>query len=252
MTRLNEIDRCKDIKFFVKFVNQEHLDMLLDGDLYMNTLGHFIEQEERTNIRGQGDKYEGAHVFDVYNVKIIDSKTNQVIAIASEGTLKERYESIREIPVFCYTMFSAKDFKVIEEKGESVSFKLDIDINDKNKILEDFGDKAVLLPSNFIDLISEEADSQNLEYISRPVKYIDFSFIDLDRKKRFEEGAVEMITWKDKHFDYQREMRFAILNKHTVPQQCFKINSIRKQSGVMDTRKFLNDYYIEINFREGN
>lgn len=252
MTRLNEIDKYKDVKFFVKFVNQEYLDMLLDGDLYMNTLGHFIEQEERTNIRGQGDKYEGAHVYDVYNVRIIDSSNNQIVATAGEGTFKERYKSVKEIPIFCYTMFSAKDFKVIEEKRDSVSFVLDIDINDKNKILKNFGDKAVLLPSNFIDLIREKADDLNLEYVISPVKYIDFSYISSDRKKQFEEGSVEMITWKEKHFDYQREMRFAILNRHTRSQQGFKMKSIRKQSGVMDTKKFLNDYYIEIKFKKGN
>ncbi|MCA1026590.1 hypothetical protein LCM23_10830 [Cytobacillus kochii] len=252
MTRLSEIERCKGARFLVKFVNQEYLGILLDGNLYMNTLGHFIEQEKRTMIRGQGDKYEGAHVFGVYNVKIIDPRNNQVIATANTGTLEERYEGVKEIPVFCFTAFSAKDFKVIEEKEDSVSFVLDIDIKEKNKILENFGDKAVLLPSNFINLIEEEADSQGLEYIIRSVQYNDYSIINSDRKKKFEEKSVEIIMWKDNFFDYQREVRFAILNQPSQVPTEFNMKSIREQSVVMEAEKFLHDYYVEIKFRNNN
>lgn len=250
MTRLSEIESCEGVRFLVKFVNPEHLDTLLDGNLYMNTLGHFIEQEKKTKIRGQGDKYEGAHVFPVQNIKIIDPKTDQVIATAKTGTFQERYEGVKEIPVFCFTVFTAKDFKVIEEKEDSVTFILDIDEDEKNKILENFGSEAVLLPSDFIEIIEEDSNNQNLDFIIRSVLYDDFTVINPERKKKFEEKSSEVITWKDRFFEYQREARFAILNRPTQKPINFNMRSLREQSVVMDAEKFLKDYYVQVKFKK--
>ncbi|MCK1983706.1 MULTISPECIES: hypothetical protein [Peribacillus] len=249
MTRLSEIERYKGIRFLVKFVNPEYLDTLLDGKLFMNTLGHFIEQEEKTKIRGQGDKYEGAHVFPVQNIQLIDRKTDQVFGTAKTGIYLERYEGIREIPVFCFTNFTAKDFKLIKEEENSATFILDIDDEEKNKILENFGSKAVLLPSDFIEMLEEDSNNQNLQFIIRSVLYDDYTVINPERMKKFEENPIEVITWKERFFEYQREVRFAINHPTQKPIE-FKMRNIREQSVVMDAEKFLKEYYVEVKFNQ--
>jgi hypothetical protein len=248
LKKLNEIENCQGFRLLVKFVNPEFVDFLLDGNLYMNTLGSFIQQEKNTKVRGQGDKYEGAHVFGIDKIKIIDPKTNQVIATAITGVFEERYKGIEKIPVFCFTVFTAKDFKVIEEEEDSISFILDIDEEEKNKILKNFGSKAVLLPNDFVEMLEEDALKQEMQFLIRSVVYDDFTAINSERRKKFEEKSPEIITWKDSFFEYQREARFAILNYPTEEALTFSMRSIREQSFEMDAEKFLKDYYIQVRF----
>lgn len=250
MERLSDIEEYKDIIFLCKFVDPQFLDSLLDGNLYMNTLGHFIEQEEKTKIRGQGDKYEGAHVFEVQNVQLIDPKTGAVIATSKNGMFQERYEGVRDIPVFCFTKFTAEDFKVLEKGEGTVSIMLDIDEEEKDKFLENFGSKVVMLPGGFINMIEEDALKQEHEFTIRSIKYEEYKVVSKERKKAFEEKSVEIITWKDKFFEYQREMRFAILDNPTKEPMIFKMRSIRDGALIIDAEKFLKEYFMQLNFKE--
>lgn len=59
---MNEVEGFERHYLYSKFVNSEYVDDLLDGNLFMSPPRCFIEQEKREKIRGQGDKYEGAHV----------------------------------------------------------------------------------------------------------------------------------------------------------------------------------------------
>ncbi len=156
--RLSDIEEARGIRLFVKFVRSEFLDDLLDGNLFMSPLGDFIDQEKREKIRGQGDKYEGAHVFGIINAEIFDHETNQHIATATSGMVEETYSEIRKTPVFCFTKFSSDDFVLIEETEDQYLFKLSIPDEDKVKFLENFGDKAVLLPQDFPQIIKKMVD----------------------------------------------------------------------------------------------
>lgn len=248
MKRLSDIEKFKHIRFYVKFTDYD--DSLLDGTLYMNTLGHFIDQEKESQIKGQGDRYEGAYVFGATNIQIIDSETDEVIATAPYGVYEERLEGIRETPVFCFTLFTAKDFKVIEETENSVSVMLDIGDEDKQKFLDNFGKKAVILPSNFVTLLKEDADEHELDFIIKSVSYHDYNVIDKKRREEYDKGSVGIVTWKDKFFEFQREMRFLIFNKPTTKPITFKMRSLRGLANVMEAEHFLSHCYIKLQVRQ--
>lgn len=250
LKRLSDIEELKGMGFFVKFLDSQYLDFLLDGNLFMNTLGNFIELEKKTKIRGQGDKYEGAHVFQVGEVKILDPKTNRVLGVAKTGMFQERYEGVREIPVFCFSRFTAKDFKVIEETENEVTVRLALDETETEKFLENFGDTAVVLPADFPNMIHKEALNQGNDITIGPAIYDDYTVINPTRMKAFEEQSVEIIAWKDKFFEYQREWRFAILNKPTKEPFNYSLNkSIRDEVIVMDAEYFLKNFRIKFQYR---
>lgn len=249
MERLSDFEEYKNMFFLVKFVDPQHVDSLLEGNIYMNTLGRFIDQENETKIRGQGDKYEGSHVFEAQTIRFIDLKTGAVVMTSEDAVVQESYKEVRDIPVFCFTMFTAKDFKVLEKGERTISIVLDIDEKEKEKFLENFGSKAVMLPGGFINMIKEDVIKQEHEFIISAIKYEDYKVINKVRQKAFEEKSAEIITWKDKFFEYQREMRFAILDKPTKEPITFKMRSFRDGTMVMDTEEFLKEYFIQLNFK---
>lgn len=251
MKRLNEVEKYKNIRFFVKFTEPEFVESLLDGNIYMNTLGHFIDLEKETKVKGQGDQYEGAFVFGARNIQIIDTETNMVIATAPVGMYQERGKSVRNIPIFCFTMFTAKDFEVLEESENSISFMLNLDEVDKNKFLENFGSKAILLPQDFVNIIKEDADEQELDFIVSSVTYHDYSVgIDSKRKEEFDNGSTAVVTWKDKFFEFQREVRFVVFNKPSKDPITVKIRSLRGSANVMDAEQFLKNCFIKLEVRK--
>ncbi|SIS52142.1 hypothetical protein [Salimicrobium flavidum] len=85
----------------------EHADDLLNGNLFMKNLKYFIDLEKNTGEKGRGDKREAAHVIRSQHVKVIDPKTEKVIATANEGEIIERYTNAPKVPVFCFTLFKA-------------------------------------------------------------------------------------------------------------------------------------------------
>jgi hypothetical protein len=248
---LNEIDGFKDVNFFVKFTMPEFVESFLDGNLYMNTLDYFIELEKETKVKGQGDRYEGAFVFGAQNIQIIDNDTNMVIATAKSGMYEERSKVVREIPIFCFTKFTAKDFKVLEEGENLVSIILDIGEENIEKFLENFGSKAILLPGDIVEMMKNDADEQELDFIISPVTYHDYSVgIDSKRKKEYDNGSATIVTWKDSYFQYQREMRFAVFNKPSDKAIIVKIRNLREHANVLDAEFFLKNCYMKIDLRK--
>lgn len=248
--RLNELKELNHFHLFVKFVNSENVDDLLNGNLYMNPLRVFIEQERREMVRGQGDKYEGAHVFGVYNIKLYDEQTGMLIMTAPRGTVVESNEEIvGRVPVFCFTKFTAKDFEVIEFNQEHIVFKLNIDDKEKSEFMQRFGNTAVILPENFPQLIVQAVDGTDDYCVVADARYDDYSRgINEQHKKDIDEGSLELVLWKDKFFQYQREVRFAFSTKPTETGIKYSIGSIRNLCSPIDKNKFF-DLAYEIKFK---
>ncbi|WP_394512631.1 hypothetical protein [Priestia aryabhattai] len=248
--KMSSIDEIKDIGFFVKFVKEEFLEGLLEGNIYMSNLGRYIEMEKKTKVKGQGDKYEGAHVFKVLNLQIIDPETNMVLGTAKAGDFMERHSGTEKIPVFCFTRFSADDFVVEEETDDYIRVQLDIPQKEKEVFIKEFGDKAVVLPANFPDILSENADKQEYKWAKGKVKYLSYEGMNEERRQKFDDGDIEILFWKEDFFKSQREFRFVITSELVEDHLDFKVDSIKEDSMVFDTKQFLDGFCLQFQFQK--
>lgn len=239
--KLSDIEGYKNAVFLVKFVQQQFLDSLLNGNLFMNTFKYFIDLEKETKKKGVGDKLEVAHVVRTTNIQIIDPDTNEVIANAGSGELIERYNAMQKLPLFCLAKFKADEFVVVEESNESVVVKLDLSQEDQKSFLDTFGEIAVLLPNDFIHKVEQALQLQDLEAAYGEVQYLDLNYRDPKRYKEFEDKSLNILFWKDDFFSYQREARIVITNQLVENSFILNIGNIREKALVMPAKEFLTE-----------
>lgn len=255
--RLNELDGfVTDALIMVKFTNKERVQGFLNGKIYMNNFGYFIDQEKRERKKGQGDQYEGAHVIETNKVKAYDLATGMLMFTAETGNIVERYPEVKEIPMFCLTVFAAKDFKVISHGESSVRFVLDIPEEEKKSLKNDFkeADSAVITfnPRSFIERIKGDLTEKNIPVLSGKVEYHDFSILDRERKKSFDEGELNFLFSKHQSLSHQREFRFVLPNERNRGPNIYNVDSINDLFETMEIDQFLGNTEIEIFFKKNN
>ncbi|MED1481583.1 MULTISPECIES: hypothetical protein [Bacillus] len=232
--------------FFVKFLQEEHVESFLDGNLYMNNFQYFIDMENETKQRGQGDNLEAAFVARSTDSRIVDKMTKRVVGFAQSVDLIERYTDVKRIPLFCFSYFSQKDFQVYDETEESFFLTLNVKEEEKKSIFKEFGNTAVLLPFDFLIDLQDASNENEDSFFLKPVEYCDYDVYDSGRKKLFDEKSIEMLFWKDHFFKYQREVRFLLTEKKTSKPIFFKCKNLKGKSMVMKSEEFLWDLSLEI------
>ncbi|WP_044478641.1 hypothetical protein [Paenibacillus antibioticophila] len=242
-------DDKEDITLFVKFVDSRYLEDLLSGNLFMNPLKVFIEQELREQKRGQGDKFEGGVVGAVTNFRMYDYETDELVhQFNGPSIFNLQHPDVQKIPVFCFTAFKKEDFEVLEVHEDYAVCGLSIPGSDKEKFIENFGDKAVLLPKDFPQLVCKTITDDHFGMV-KDVNYVDYSIgMVKEQIQDFNEGNLGIAYWKDKFFEYQREARFAF---STMPQEkAFKYNigSILQGCSVLDTKDFFDQVGFILKF----
>lgn len=233
--RMDELEDAKDIVMFVKFVKGKHLEDLLLGKLYMNNIGYFIELEKKYKNKGMGDKREASFVIKPDKMYIMDSETNKIIGRPVRAEIIRRYEHSPKVPVFCFTMFTAKDFVFLKENEEYITFKLDIG-EDSKKLLE-FGDKAVIFAPGFHEKVIAASKKHNVIVKMKQIEYQSFDEIDREKELLFEQGSPEMFFWKHEEFSYQREVRLILPNNFVKKNYIFEIGSL-EESTVLPIKDF--------------
>lgn len=238
--KLSDFDKYKDVKILVKFLKEEYLQDLLDGKLFMNKLGAFIEMEEKGESKGQGDKYEAALITRLTNGTVMLAGTDKVIGTLKKGEIIERYEDAKRVPIFCFTDMTGDNFEVISETESTITVKVNVDKEQRDKLLFDFGEKAVVLPNDFIVRVGRKLQQQNLELAFGNVTYLDNGVGDEMRKKAFDDGNLEMFFWKDDFFKYQQEYRLAVLGELVESHFILNIGELSEKPMVMNTVDFLD------------
>lgn len=243
--KLSDFEKYKEMKMLVKFLKKEYLQDLLDGNLYMNKLGFFIDLEKEEQNKGQGDKYEAAFVTKFQNGKLMLSGTDKVIGTIKTGDVIERYENVTKAPVFCCTILTGENLEVISETDDVLTVKPMFNEEQKSKLLSDFGDKAVVLTNDFIQKVGSKLVEQNMNMTFGQIEYVDNSVVDTARKKSFDEGSLEMFFWKDEYFQYQQEFRLVVLGKFIENHFILNIGDISEKSKVMNTVDFFESSVFE-------
>ena len=242
---LSEINGFEDVNMYVKFLNKEYLNDLLNGSIYMNNFEYFIKLEKEQKNKGQGDKLELAHVVRSNKVTIRDPKTKMVIATAPFGELIERYTGSEKLPVFCLTHLYASDFVITKVEGNVITAKIELPLEDQKLFEETFGDTAVVLSNEFTSRFIEAAKNSNLGLAIGDVLYQDYDFYSSTRRKEFDEQSLNILFWKDKFFKQQREARFILVNKSVENNFVLNIGDISGKSKVTSTKELLTDTEFE-------
>ncbi|OOE22027.1 hypothetical protein [Bacillus subtilis] len=236
----------KKLSLFVKFTKEEYVNDILDGKLYMNNFKYFIDLEKKKRVKGQGDKFEAAFVTRAVDLRIIDTRTNTVIGVSKSAEIIERYTEAPKVPLFCFTYFSNEDFTILEETDENITVTLNLNSDEKDVFIKDFGEKAIVFPGDFLNIVLSSFEKQNLRGIAKPVQYCDFDFLDEDRRKLFENGSIDMFFWKDHFFKTQREIRIVLPEKRIENNLIVNFQGIRDEAFVLNTEDLFDDIKFEI------
>lgn len=250
--RLNEVEGLEHIDLIMaKFTNSQWTDDFLNGNLYMNNFNHFIEQEKRTKEKGQGDSFEGGLITEARDIKIYD-QDNNLIMTSAKGTVTERYDAVKHIPLYSMALFNSTDFKVMNIEGNRVRFMLDIPPEDKENIRNAFKSDSVLLtfsPSVFVQRVKESLLPVDENLLCGPVKYVDYSVMDAKRRQDFDEMRPDFLFTKHHSLEYQREYRFVLPGIRSEGPYTRNIGDLRDLFTAVSIDMFLDQSYIELELR---
>lgn len=141
----------KEIKYLLKFGKREHLQSLVEGNMYCSNAITFWGIEDKLKIKGQGDILEaGTRVF-AHHMTLRNSETNEIVAEFGNVNALMRVDPAKRIPVFCL-------FAVYEEdciKNADDKYEISLSEEKKQTIRDHFpdADAVVVIPNPgvFID-----------------------------------------------------------------------------------------------------
>lgn len=200
------------MRFLIKVGKKEHIaDLQENGTIFMNTVGYFINYEEK---QLRGDKDEGIKgVAQIAKLELFDPNTGQKLGYAiNSSQLKHRDGEERG---YIYSLIA------ITTQDDPESFRID----ERNK---EFGNSFIVIYDvpEFIRRIEEEFKSRNYEYKYGLVQYYD--------PKEYS-GELDIFC-KQNCFKYQNEFRFFVKKDEDEPL-IIKIGSIEDISIILETEK---------------
>ncbi|MED4034290.1 hypothetical protein [Priestia megaterium] len=246
--KFNEIKGFEDRMLFIcKFTKSEYVQDFLDGNLYMNNFKQFVEQEKRTEYKGQGDSYEGSYINIMEAVDIyID---DVYVASAEKTELSVSNDYISKIPLFSMCQLTSRDFEIITKQEESIIIQLSLTREEINRIKEDFKCDKVIFTMDYAEFkrrLTNAAKELKTELWSNPIQYIDFSW-NKERYKRFEDGNLDSLFTKHKSLEYQREFRFVLPQMPVDQYYRFKVGDLSDMFTVANIDDFLSGIKIQVN-----
>ncbi|PJN48799.1 hypothetical protein PAEAM_56610 [Paenibacillus sp. GM1FR] len=233
---------------FVKFTQPEFMDSIAKGQLYMNNIDYFVELENRTKLKGQGDRYDGGNVIREIDFKLLDDDTQEVIleGITPEAIIRDY--SFSRIPIYCMTALKGSDFIVVDESTKSYIVKPHFTEEVKELMLSSFGSKAVIIDSfPFQESVENHFRTNNISYDARLVNYTDFNLNGAERLLNYQYRNIESIFTKDLFFEHQKEFRIALDEIETEEPIVINIENFDQSSILcMDTYAFFDEFVIEV------
>jgi hypothetical protein len=251
MRKFSEVKEFEsEILMLVKFTKEEYIQSLLDGNLYMNNIKYFIDLENQTKVRGQGDKLEASNVINDVHLKFYKEGTDELLAEATSSRLVERNHFFDNIPIFCITSFDSKDFQIVEETEYSYKVKFAINEKEMKHMKESFGEKAIFInPAVFLNRVENNFTEKGFEFDARKVNYENLDINDSKRLEHFNGTSIIPLFIKDIFFESQREFRIAIFNNPTESVLVPNIGDLSDISYVMDTEDLFNYTMLEVKKR---
>lgn len=144
-----------EIKFLLKFGKREHLESLVEGNVYCSNAITFWGIEDKLKIKGQGDILEAGTRMFAEKMIMQHPDTKEVIAEFGKANGLMRVEPAEKMPVFCMFAVYEEDCKV-DEHGNTI---INLSSDKKQTIREHFpnADAVAVIPNPeaFIEDISK-------------------------------------------------------------------------------------------------
>ena len=165
-----------EIKYLLKFGKREHLESLVQGNIYCSNAITFWGIEDKLKIKGQGDILEAGTRMFAQKMVMQHPDTKEVIAEFGKANGLVRVEPAEKMPVFCMFAVYEEDCKA-DEDGNIV---INLSDDKKQTIREHFpnADAVAIIPNPevFIEDIRKsigteiKAEKVNYFYIDKGFK----------------------------------------------------------------------------------
>ncbi|SIS52102.1 hypothetical protein SAMN05421687_107122 [Salimicrobium flavidum] len=113
-------------------------------------------------------------------------------------------------------------------------------------MFKDFGDKAVILPEDFVQKVVKKAEGAGNAAFIKEVQYIDYDVVDEKRKRSFDNQEIDFFFWKDKNFKSQREVRIILPGQLVENHLKYYVPELDGGSNIVDTENLFNKLMISI------
>ncbi|MCA1182428.1 hypothetical protein CHCC14600_4256 [Bacillus licheniformis] len=238
------------IHAFSKFT--PYIDSLVDGNLYMNNFQYFIDRELETGDRGVGDKYEVSnHYSDVY-LRFYNNLTGELLGEGPADKVYSQKEEDKRRPVYCMFCLHSGNLNVVGEDDDWYYTELDLTKEEKEKMINEFNDQALLInPNPFIERVEKAGKEKGFILAKGLVEYDDFS---INSEKRIESYRQQnrIFFWKDHFFKNQHEYRIVVTNteREVKDPLIFNIGNIDDISYRVNAEQFFQDFQLQIKKRK--
>lgn len=241
----------KKIIVLVKFSNSlDNLKSLQQGNLYLNTLEFFRNQEIKLMKKGMGDDFEGRFILNDLNLKFYDNMNGNLIleGKANQSSITNQEDS--EKHVLCTSYIDFSNLEIVQEKKESFTANIIFSDEEIKEFRENFGKYALVISlSDFKKNLEKNFRNQGIEAVSDKISYNDFFKNHTNRIEPFINNTYEKYFWKDLYFKNQKEYRIIILNKDSKEPIIINIDDMSSYSFLTTASElFENRFIIESYF----
>lgn len=239
-----EIEKGR-ILLFIKFSEKEkYLTDIQQGNLYMNNGKYFINREKQDGVQGIGDKDELTATLSDVKIKFYDGETKIFLLEGEAQGLSFYYDYVLTTPIFCMTYIDSESLNMTKVNKDSVDCQIDFSGESIDKIIEDFGEYALVIPpQEFEERLRESLKEQNIDYISNKVTYEDYSINSARRMHDYHNHKPSLFFKKDHSFEYQKEYRIVLKNIDSKEPYILNIGDISDISRIVPTRELLSDAF---------
>lgn len=222
----------------VKFKNEEIIDSLQSGCIYMNKLDLFRKMEQAEDDDKVGDNIDG--LLHLHEAIIHLPELGESQEVHNQG-IKTKYSND-----YCYCFFSF-------QPGVS---KFEFSDVQKSK-MEEMGDWALIITDfdKFLERLKEKAEAQGFEVYHGFARYFDpnidsgnvlFSLLG-------EEGLKNVSFLKRNKYSYQQEYRFVLHKDGAIEDKVIlQIGDISDISVKIKSKKVLEGYIKKADSIEGS
>lgn len=215
----NKITIC--IKYFEK---KEWAENFIKGKIYANTFQYFIDLENNTKARGQGDANEAQYVMPMIDLILKDPETGKDVLVFDKAKARIKSDDDLSNHVLCFSGFYLEEMECYEIENRKL-YKFPKKFLDN--MPKEFGEYCVVFTGN--DLYESLYDNylkNGVSFAYGPIKYCESN--SLEKANAHFYRTIDRFFYKDNDLSNQNEFRCIFFtelncsNEFEIDNFCYK------------------------------